>query len=116
MDASTDSSILVSPMPEYAIATVGTPNRSSTEPAHARISLRERLALDCTGGKAGDVLFDEERIENRHGDRTEECRCHQRAPRQEIAAHQFRQHPNGNRAAVVRGGEHERIDELVPRE
>src|SRR5262245_59944254 len=41
-------------------------------------------------GKAGDVVFDEERVDERHGNRPEQCSGHELAPIKHIATDEFR--------------------------
>ena len=46
-------------------------------------------ALDRAGGQSRDVVLDKERIDDRHGNRAEQRRCHQLTPVEHIAAHQL---------------------------
>src|SRR5262245_3384466 len=67
-------------------------------------------------GEAGDVVLDEERVDqgDRHG--AEQRAGHQLAPEEDIAADQLRDHAHRHRLLIGRGHEHERVDELVPRQ
>src|SRR5262245_17509811 len=67
-------------------------------------------------GQAGHVVLDEERIGDRHRDRSEQRAGHQLAPEEDVAADQLRGDPDRHRLLLGGGDEHERVDELVPRQ
>src|SRR5579864_7129999 len=67
-------------------------------------------------GQAGDIMLDEERIDQRHRDRAEQRAGHQRAPKEHVAADQFGGDADRHGFLIRRGQEHQRIDELVPRQ
>src|SRR5690348_10419813 len=54
-------------------------------------------------GEAGDVVLDEERVDERHRDRAEQRARHQLAPIEDVAAHQFRGDPDRDRLLLRRG-------------
>src|SRR5690242_9797019 len=53
-------------------------------PEPSCLTWRRSLSLDRTG-KAGDVVFDEERVYERHWNRPEQCSGHKLAPIKHIA-------------------------------
>src|SRR4051812_37586846 len=67
-------------------------------------------------GHAGHIVLDEERIDDRHRDRADQCAGHQRAPEEDVAADELGGDADGHGLLLGRGEEDERIDELVPRE
>src|SRR5678815_3098620 len=67
-------------------------------------------------GHAGDVILDEERVDERDRHRAEQRARHELAPEEDVAADQLRDHADRNGLLLDRGQEHERIDELVPRQ
>src|SRR5713226_2010943 len=67
-------------------------------------------------GETGHVVLDEESVHERDRDRAEERARHQRPPVEDVAADQLRDHADGHRLLLRRGQEHERVDELVPRQ
>src|SRR5437762_346524 len=73
------------------------------------------LALDGAG-EAGDVVLDEERIDDRDGDRAEQRPRHELAPEVDVATDELGDHADGNRFLLRRGEEDQRVDELVPRQ
>src|SRR6185295_12170159 len=73
------------------------------------------LALPLHGaGQAGDVVLDEERIDDRDRDGAEQRPRHELAPEVDVAADQLRDDAHRDRLLLRRGEEHERVDELVP--
>src|SRR5690606_18124433 len=74
-----------------------------------------RLSLD-RACEAGNVMFDEERVGDRHWDRAEQRARHQRSPEEDIATYEFGNDADGHRLLLGAREEHERVDELVPRE
>src|SRR6185312_10050793 len=73
------------------------------------------LSLD-RAGEARDVMFDEERVDDRHGDRAQQRAGHQRAPEEDVAADQLRRDADRHGLLVGRRQEHQGVDELVPRQ
>src|SRR6185503_147179 len=67
-------------------------------------------------GHAGDVILDEEGIDDRHRDRADQRARHQRPPEEHVAADQLRDHADRDGLLLGRREEHQRIDELVPRQ
>src|SRR6202023_3943584 len=67
-------------------------------------------------GETGDVIFDEERVDDRHRDRAEQRARHQRPPEEHVAADQLRRDADRDGLLLRRGKEHQRVDELVPRQ
>src|SRR5205085_8836223 len=67
-------------------------------------------------GDAGDVVLDEEGVDDRHRDRAQERARHQRPPEEDVAADQLRGDADRHRLLVGRGQEDEGVDELVPAE
>src|SRR5216683_8261300 len=67
-------------------------------------------------GKAGNIVFDEERIDDRHRDRAQQRARHQRSPEEHVAADQLRGDAHGHRLLVGRTEEHQGVDEFVPGE
>src|SRR3981189_3634295 len=65
-------------------------------------------------GKAGNIVFDKERIDDRHRDRAQQRARHQRSPEEDVAADQLRGDAHGNGLLVRRGQEDEGVDEFVP--
>src|SRR5438270_343038 len=70
------------------------------------------LALD-RAGEAGDVVLDEEGVDQRHRDRAQECSRHELAPEIDVTPDELRDHPDRDRLLLRRRQEHERVDELV---
>src|SRR5947207_195558 len=60
------------------------------------------LALDGAG-EAGDVVLDEERIDDRDGDRAEQRPRHELAPEVDVATDELGDHADGNRFLLRRG-------------
>src|SRR5882724_3777325 len=67
-------------------------------------------------GKAGNIVFDEERIDDRHRDRAQQRARHQRPPEEDVATNQLRGDAHGHGLLVRRGQEDEGVDEFVPRQ
>src|SRR6266849_3435334 len=67
-------------------------------------------------GEAGDVVLDEEGIDEGHRDRPEQGPGHELAPEVDVAADQLRHHADRDGLLLRGGQEHERVDELVPRQ
>src|SRR5262245_29896409 len=82
-------------------------------PVRTTSAIEPRLAF-YRAGHAGDVVLDEERIDQRHRHRAEQRACHELPPEEDVAANQLRDHADRHGLLVDRGQEHERIDELVP--
>src|SRR5215469_16212744 len=74
----------------------------------------ERALSLHRAGETGDVVFDEERVDHRDWDRTEQRTGHQRAPIEHVAAHQLGSDSDGDSLLVGGRQEHESVDELVP--
>src|SRR5262249_55232352 len=72
------------------------------------------LSLDRTG-QAGDIMFDEERINNRDRNRAEQRPRHQLTPVEYVAANELGGHADRHRFLLGRGEEDQRVNELVPR-
>jgi hypothetical protein len=68
----------------YGIAQWADNSPMGCEFAFASTANAAGLSLDRTG-KAGDVVFDEERVYERHGNRPEQCPSHKLAPIKHIA-------------------------------
>src|SRR5215468_5101725 len=68
------------------------------------------LSLD-RAGEARDVVFDEERIDDRHRDRAEQRARHQRTPEEHVAADQLRGDADRHGLLVGRAQEHQGVDE-----
>ena len=63
-----------------------------------------------------DVVLDEERVDDRHRDRAQQRARHQRPPEEHVAADQLGGDADRHRLLLGRGQEHQRVDELVPRQ
>src|SRR5260221_10119066 len=66
-------------------------------------------------GHAGDVIVDEEGIDDRHRDRADQRAGHQRPPEEHVAADQLRHHAHRDGLLPGRRQEHQRVDALVSR-
>src|SRR5918994_1028756 len=73
------------------------------------------LSLD-RAGEARNVVFDEERVDDRHRDRTEQRARHQRTPEEDVAADQLGGDADRHGLLVGRRQEDQGVDELVPRQ
>src|SRR5437867_840944 len=71
------------------------------------------LVLHGAGGGTGDVVVDEERVDDRHGDRAEQRPRHQLAPVKDVAADELGHHPDRYRAHLALGQEDQRVQEFV---
>jgi hypothetical protein len=71
------------------------------------------LFLD-RAGEAGDVVLDEEGIEDHHGDRADQRARHQGSPVVDVALHQLGDHAHRHRLVLRGGDEGEGVDEFVP--
>src|SRR5215204_433902 len=69
------------------------------------------LSLD-RAGQARDVVFDEERIDDRHRDRAEQRARHQRTPEEDVAADQLGGDADRHGLLVGRAQEDQGVDEL----
>src|SRR5580692_6626648 len=67
-------------------------------------------------GEAGNVILDEERVDHGHWYRAEQRARHQRPPKEHVTADQLRRDADRNGLLLRRGQEHQRVDELVPRQ
>src|SRR5271154_1976242 len=67
-------------------------------------------------GETGDVVLDEERVDHGHRDRAEQRARHQRPPKEHVAADQLGSNADRDGLFLRRGEEHQRVDELVPRQ
>src|SRR6185503_7735985 len=67
-------------------------------------------------GETGNVVVEEEDVEDDDGDGAEDGTGHERAPEVDVASDQLGRHAHARRDLVRRGGERERVDELVPRQ
>src|SRR2546425_4241902 len=65
-------------------------------------------------GQPRDVVFDEERVDQRHRDRAQQGAGHELPPEVDVAADQLGDDADGHGLLLGRGQEHERVDELVP--
>src|SRR5262249_54466107 len=65
-------------------------------------------------GEPGDVVVDEERVDQRDRDRADERAGHQRPPVEHVAADQFGDDADRHGLLLRGGEEHQRVDELVP--
>src|SRR5260370_22695936 len=54
-------------------------------------------------GKAGNIVFDEERIDDRHPDRAQQGARHQRPPAEDVAANHLRGDDHGHGLLFLRG-------------
>src|SRR3954463_478188 len=81
-----------------------------------RISTRAMWLTFHRPGDARDVVFDEERIDEGDRDRSKQRAGHELAPIEDVAAHKFRGNPDRHGLLIRRGQEHQRVDELVPRQ
>src|ERR1700693_1266309 len=63
-------------------------------------------------GQARDIVLDEERVDHRHRNRTQQRACHQLSPEEYVAAAHVRGHPDRHGLALGRRQEHQGIDEL----
>src|ERR1700744_1021767 len=67
-------------------------------------------------GQARDIVFDEERVDDRHRHGAEQRARHQRSPEEDVAADQLRGDADRHGLLLRRGQEDEGVDELVPAE
>src|SRR5947208_1286778 len=65
-------------------------------------------------GHSGDIVLDEERIDDGDRNRADQRAGHERPPEEDVAADQLRDHAHRHRLLLGRGEEHQRVDELVP--
>src|SRR4051794_27750376 len=72
--------------------------------------------LDGAGGQAGDIVLDEEGIDDGDRDRAEQGRGHQLAPVEDVAAHQLGDGADRHGAHLGLGQEDQRVEELVLRQ
>src|SRR6516162_1754522 len=119
--------VVVLPQPEGPTRTRNSLSRISRftsftacTPSNILFKLRSRtraIASSLHGtGKTGDIMLDEERINNRHRDRAEQCARHQRPPEENIPADELRRDTNRQGFLRWRRQEHQRVDELIPRQ
>src|SRR5437868_4014757 len=120
-------SVVVLPQPEGPTSTTNSRSRISrftslTACVPSNFLLRS-LSLTCAmaltlnrPGNAGDVVLDEERIDDGHWDGTDQRAGHERAPEEDVAADELGGHADRHRLLLGRREEHERVDELVPRQ
>src|SRR5438128_8404533 len=79
-----------------------------------RVSRKGRpLPLDGAS-ESGDVVLDEEGVDERDRDGTQESAGHERAPVEDVTAHQLGEDPDRNRLLLTRREDDEREEELVP--
>src|SRR5215467_2555760 len=74
---------------------------------------RPASALDGAG-ESRDVILDEERVDDGHGDGAEQGARHELSPEVNVAADQLGDHAHGHRLLLRRGEEDQGVDELVP--
>ena len=72
--------------------------------------------FDRSGGQAGHVVLDEERINDRYRDRAEQRRGHKLPPIEDIAADQFGNGTDRHRTDRGVGQEDQRVEEFVLRQ
>src|SRR2546427_676535 len=65
-------------------------------------------------GEAGDIVLDEEGIDEGHRNRAQERPRHERAPEEDVAPDQLGDDPDRDRLLLRGGEEDEGVDELVP--
>src|SRR6516225_8949289 len=129
MDSSpaTIRKVVVLPQPEGPTRTTNSLSRISRftsftacTPSNILFKLRSRtraIASSLHGaGKTGDIMLDKEGIDNRHRDRAEQCARHQRPPEEHIPADELRRDTNRHGFLRWRRQEHQRVDELIPRQ
>src|SRR5215510_10087605 len=76
---------------------------------------RGYLGLSLDGaGESRDVILDEERVDDGHGDGAEQGARHELSPEVDVAADQLGDHAHGHRFLLRRGEEDQGVDELVP--
>src|SRR2546426_6749610 len=68
---------------------------SRTAPAHVLLEVASRSPLDGAG-EGGDVVLDEEGVDEGDGDGAEEGARHERSPVEDVAAHQLGEHADRN--------------------
>src|SRR6478609_5273236 len=78
-------------------------------------STRAISSFDAAG-PAGEVVLDEERVDDRHRDGTDQRARHQRAPEKDVAADELGSDTDRHGLLLGRREEHKCVDELVPRE
>src|SRR5438128_4750705 len=72
-----------------------------------------RLPLDGAR-ESGDVVLDEEGVDEGDWDRAQESAGHERAPVEDVAAHELGEDSDRNRLLLRRREEDESVEELVP--
>src|SRR5213593_1138334 len=65
-------------------------------------------------GEAGDIVLDEEGVDESHRDRAQQRPRHERAPEEDVAPDQLGDDADRHRLLLRGGEEDERVDELVP--
>src|SRR4051812_3344836 len=115
-------SVVVLPQPEGPTSTTNSRSRISrftslTACVPSNFLLRfvsftcaTRSPLD-RAGHAGDVVFDEERVDDRHRNGADQRAGHERAPEENVAADQLGGDANRHGLLLGRRQEHQRIDE-----
>src|SRR6185437_1200788 len=120
-------SVVVLPQPEGPTRTTNSLSRISrltsfTACTSSYFVLRPRMRTCAIAsafhraGEPGDVMLDEEGIDQRHRDRAEQRAGHQRAPEEDVAADELGGDADRHGLLLGRGEEDERVDELVPRQ
>src|ERR1700730_13034874 len=67
-------------------------------------------------GETGNVILDEERVDNRHRNRAQQRACHELPPEKYVPADQLGGDADRHRLLSRRREKHQRVDELVPRQ
>src|SRR5689334_13802575 len=120
-------SVVVLPQPDGPTSTTNSSSRTSrftslTTCTSSNFLFRRRIktcAIASTfdgAGDPGDVMLDEEGVDERHRDRPQERPCHQRSPEEDVAADQLGSDAHRHGLLLGRGEEDQRVDELVPRQ
>src|SRR2546422_6145753 len=90
-------------------------NAGRVVPAPPTAPARRLRLLPFDGARErGDVVLDEEGVDEGDGDGAQERAGHERAPVEDVAAHELGKDPDRNRLLLGRREKDERVEELVP--